>query len=313
MTVHKPPRLKKGDIVAVAAPASPPKSFDKLHKGIHYLEHLGYNVVLGRHVHEKHGYFAGSDSHRVSDINELFSNPRVKAIFTARGGYGSPRILNLLDYNVIRRNPKILVGYSDITALQFAIFARTGLITFSGPMVATEFGGALHGNAEDLFWRCLTSLKPLGTLENPGRRKLTSLSSGNAVGRLLAGNLSVMTALLGTPFFPDAKGSILALEEVEEPPYKIDRMLQHLKLAGIFDQAGAVLLGDFANCKPTNRKNPSLTLSRIVKETFAGFKGPLLGGLHYGHVENSLTLPIGIRTRVNTAKRSVEFLESAVQ
>lgn len=336
MEILKPPRLKKGDLIGIAAPASPPSSYKKLSTGIRYLEQLGYNVLLGKHLHDRRGYLAGSDEARARDLNDLFSNPKVKAIFMARGGYGSHRILSLLNYNIIKRNPKILVGYSDITALQLAIFKMTRLITFSGPMVATEFGDGLNGIAEEQCWQCLTSTRPLGVLKNPNQKKLnplnrgmrtglrppysTSLSARRAVGgivdrrgKLLGGNLSVVTALLGTSYFPPLKDSILVLEELEEPPYKIDRMLHHLKLAGVFSQSAGVVLGEFTDCHPLDRKKPSLTLTQVFRDVFAPIHNPVLSGLHYGHVKGSVTLPLGIRTRLDATKGLLEFLESAVQ
>ena len=160
MRIIKPQALRRGDIIGICAPASPPSSEDKITKGIAYLERLGYHVQLGRSVYHKHGYLAGSDSQRASDLNELFVNPKVKAIFTVRGGYGVHRILPLLNYNLIKRNPKILVGYSDISALQLALFTKTGLVTFSGPMVAVEMASGLKGETEEFFWRCLPLQNP---------------------------------------------------------------------------------------------------------------------------------------------------------
>ncbi len=313
MTILKPPRLKKGDIIGIAAPASPPTSSDILAKGIRYLEQLGYRIMIGKHLYEKHGYLAGADNHRAADINRMFSNPKVKAIFTVRGGYGTHRILPMLNYNAIKRNPKIFVGYSDITALQLAIFARTGLVMFSGPMVATELGKSFRGSAEEQFWQCLTSTKPPGVVNNPDQKSMKPLNRGVTAGRFLAGNLSLVTALLGTPYFPSLRGSILAIEEIEEPPYKIDRMLHHLKLSRVFDQVRGVVLGKFTNCKPTSSKTPSLTLPQVFKEVFASYEHPVLTGLHYGHVNGSLTLPIGIMTKLNASRGSLEFLESPVE
>lgn len=313
MNILKPHRLNKGDLIAIAAPGSPPGSHEKLHKGIRYLEQLGYRVVLGKHVENTYGYLAGSDKDRAKDLNSFFSNPEVKAIFMARGGYGSHRILPLLDYSAIKRNPKILVGYSDITALQLAIFSKTGLVTFSGPMVATEFGDVFGGAAEEQFWQCLTYTKPLGVIKNPNRQKLKKLNSGVIVGQLLGGNLSIIIALLGTPYCPTFARSILVLEEIEEPPYKIDRMLNHLKLAGVFSKGNGVMMGDFTDCQPMNQKKPSLTLSQIFQDVIVSSGIPIVSGLHFGHVKNSVTLPLGIKARLSASRAMLELLEPAVQ
>lgn len=312
MKILKPPRLNRGDVIGIAAPASPPSSPEKLSKGIRYLEQLGYHIVLGKHVHNGYGYLAGMDNERAGDLNALFSNPKVKAIFVVRGGYGSHRILHRLDYNIIKRNPKIFVGYSDITALHLAIFTKTGLITFSGPMVATEFGDELDGNAEEQFWKNLTSTTPLGILKNPNRKKMKPLKRGVCIGRLLAGNLSIVSALLGTPYLDTMKGCILALEEIEEPPYKVDRMLHHLRHTGMFSQSSGVVLGEFTDCTPTDAKKPSLTLSQIFHDVFSSSRLPILRGLHYGHVKDSLTLPLGITTRLDASHGTLELLESPI-
>jgi muramoyltetrapeptide carboxypeptidase len=317
MNVLKPPPLRRGDRIAIVAPGSPPTSHTKLQRGIRYLEQLGYRVVLGKHLTSGYGYLAGPDKERAEDLNSFFSNPHVKAIFTARGGYGSHRVLPLLDYKTIKRNPKILVGYSDITALQLALFAKTGLITFSGPMVATEFGGAFGGEAEEWFWRCLTSTKPLGTVRNPNRRRLKTLRRGTTVGRIIGGNLSLVTALLGSSHFPQLDRFILFLEEIEEPPYKIDRMLNHLKLAletgGQRGFRKGVILGEFTDCLPTNTKTPSLTLNQVMRDVIGTGGTPAVTGLQYGHVRNSLTLPVGIKGRLNASEGTLQLLESALQ
>lgn len=313
MSILKPPRLKKGDLIAVAAPASPPASHEKLYKGVRHLEQLGYAVVLGKHVEKKYGYLAGSDKDRANDVNSFFSNPRVKAIFLARGGYGSHRILPLLDYPTLRRNPKILVGYSDITALQLALFKKIGLVTFSGPMVATGFGNGFDGAAEEQFWRCLTSTKPLGVVRNPNRQKLKMMVSGVTVGRLLGGNLSLITALLGTPYCPAFDRCILALEEIEEPPYKIDRMLNHLKLVGVLSRGNGIVMGEFTDCKPLDRKKPSLTLSQVFHDVIVSSGIPAVHGLHYGHVKDPLTLPLGVKARLSAGRGLLEILEPAVE
>lgn len=313
MNILKPSRLDKGDLIAIVAPGSPPKSQERVSKGIRYLEQLGYRVVVGKHADDRYGYLAGTDKARAGDLNGMFSDRRIKAIFCIRGGYGAHRILPLLDYTTIRRNPKIFVGYSDITALQLGIYSLTGLVTFSGPMVATEFGGKFDGGAEEHFWRCLASTHPLGVIRNSSKKFMKTLCRGSVAGRLLGGNLSLVTALLGTPYLPHVRRSILALEEIEEPPYKIDRMLNHLKLAGAFSRGNGVLLGRFIDCHPTSRRNRSLTLNQVFHDVVASAGVPAVAGLHYGHVKGSLTLPLGIMTRLNASATTLEFLEPAVQ
>jgi len=311
MNVVKPPRLRRGDLIGIVAPGSPAAP-EKLTKGVRYLEQLGYRVVVGKNIERRRGYLAGTDKQRAEDLNAMFADRRVKAIFTVRGGYGVHRILHLVDYTTVRRNPKIVVGYSDVTALHLALFAKTRLVTFLGPMVATEFGRGFGGPAEDLFWRIITSPKPPGFIKNPGGRKLTVLRRGATTGRLLGGNLSLVAALLGTPFFPDVHRYILALEEVEEPPYKIDRMFHHLRLSGMLSRKNGFIIGDIATTPPTRGK-ASLTLRQILADVFSSAESPCMAGFHFGHVRGSLTLPLGVIARLTTGRKTLEIRESAVQ
>lgn len=308
---QKPKALRPGDVIGLAAPASPPATEDHLARGIHYLERLGYRVELGAHVYHRRGYLAGSDDLRADDLNRLFSNRKVKAIFTVRGGYGSMRLLPLLDYPMIRKNPKILLGYSDITALQNALFAKTGLVTFSGPMVAVEMASGLRGKAEEQLWRCLTSTRAPGKLRLP-LQTLKTYGKGVSVGTLLGGNLSLIAAMVGSDYFPGKKDVTWLMEEVDERPYRIDRTLFQLKRANLFRNSSGILLGRFIDCKPAPGK-PSLTLHQVFKDMFDASPMPVVGHLHYGHVKNTMTLPLGVRVKLSAERGSVELLESGVE
>jgi len=312
MRIIKPGALHRGDVIGVCSPASAPASDHDLSRGITYLERLGYRVELGKHLRLKRGYLAGTDAQRASDISDLFANRKVRAIFAARGGYGSHRILPLLNYPVIKRNPKILVGYSDITALQLALMAKVGLVTYSGPMVAAEMATGFGGNGEDWFWRCLTSTSALPSIRAKVlRHGLQRKRHAQTTGRMIGGNLSVLATSLGTPYFPRMSNPILLLEEIDERPYRIDRMMQQLLLAGALSRAAGVVLGSFVDCKPAKGK-PSLTLRQVFLDTFAGLNYPVLEGVRYGHVKNSLTMPLGVRVRLNASRGEITFLESAV-
>jgi muramoyltetrapeptide carboxypeptidase len=317
VNILRPPRLRKNDVVGIVAPASPPSTTQKIERGVRYLEKIGYRVKLGTHVMEVHGYLAGNDDQRASDLNTMFGDRQVRAIIAVRGGYGTPRLLEKIDYGLIRRNPKILVGYSDLTALQLAIYKRTGLITFSGPMLGVEFCEGMDPFTEEFFWRLLTSPVPLRTISNPGGRPLTIVRSpsrnSSAVGRLLGGNLSMIVSLLGTPFQPRFTNSILFLEEVGEEPYRVDRMLTQLRLAGVFEAVQAMLIGSFIDCVPSNRRRPSLTTDEVLHEMTRNVDVPILSGLAYGHTPRKLTMPIGVRAKVDAATGSVQLLESAVR
>ncbi len=309
MRIIKPPRLKAGDVIGICAPASAPDTEERIDRGIRYLERLGYRVEPGKHIYRKRGYLAGTDAERAADVNALFTNPKVKAIFTVRGGYGSHRILPLLRYEAIKRYPKILVGYSDITALQLALLSKTGLVSFSGPMVASDFAAGFRGNAEERFWQLLTSTKRPPPLKARVQTGVSATKS--SIGRMVGGNLSLVSALVGTPYFPAFHDIILLLEEIAERPYRIDRQFQQMKLAGLFDRVSGIALGKFIDCGPDPGK-PSLSLDQIFRETFRPLRVPVLTHLQYGHVANPQTIPLGISVRLNAKAKRVEFLESAV-
>jgi muramoyltetrapeptide carboxypeptidase len=311
MRILKPPALRHGDLIAVAAPASPEKSEANLSKGIRYLESLGYRVVVGEHVCKKRGYLAGSDVQRATDLNRFFSDPHVKAIFTLRGGFGSQRLLPFLDFGMARRHPKILVGYSDITALHLALYSHVGLVTFSGPMVAVEMAEGLHGSAEERFWRTLTSALPPDPLRHRLLRSRSAERSKSTVGRLMGGNLSLISGLMGTTFFPREKNLLWLFEEIGERPYRVDRMLEQLVLGGVVAASKGVLLGRFSDCGPEAGK-PSLTLKQIFDEKFATYSHPVGTGVRFGHFKNSRTIPWGVRVRVDDADACTRFLEGGV-
>ncbi len=310
MRILKPAALRHGDVIGICAPASPPASPDSLDAGIRYLEQLGYRVELGKNLYRKRGYLAGSDAQRVADIHQLFLNPKVKAIVAARGGYGAHRILAKLNYKLIRRNPKILVGYSDVTALQMAIFSRARLTSVSGAMVI-EMPGTFKPAREEMFWRSLTSKKPLGIIRGARNWPLQFSREKISNGRILGGNLSLLAGLMGTPYFPLINHLVLLLEEIDERPYRVDRTLQQMKLNRLFERARGIVLGAFIDCTPVKGK-PSLRLQQVFGETFHDTSIPILSGFRYGHLSNSLTIPLGVRVRLNGTKNTLEFLESAV-
>lgn len=309
MKIVKPKALKKNDVIGICAPASPPKSKTSLTKCIDYLERVGFRVQLGKHVFDEYGYLAGEDKQRVDDFNNLVSNKNVKAIFFARGGFGTSRILPLIDYDNLNRNPKIIVGYSDITALQLAIFKKVGLITITGPMVDSDFSKGFSGKEEELFWELLTSKLPIGDISKYIDNNLVVIRDGCSTGRLLGGNLSVLSSLVGTKFLPPFKNSVLILEDVDEAPYRIDRMLHQLKYSGVLSNLSGVILGDFSTCKP-ERKKSSLTLKQIFNNIFSNY--PVISNLHIGHVRNPVSLPYGILIKMDTRMPKLIILESAV-
>jgi muramoyltetrapeptide carboxypeptidase len=312
MNILKPHALKKGDVIGIIAPASAPIAQDRIDKGAEYFERMGYRVKLGAHVRAIRGYLAGTDEERADDINAMFADPSVKAIIAVRGGYGTPRLLHLLNYPLIRKNPKVLAGYSDLTGLQLAIFKKTGLITFSGPMSGVEMAKGIDPFTEEHFWRMVTSTKKAGVVHNPDDQPFVCLRKGKATGRLLGGNLSLISSIIGTPYLPSLKQSLLFLEEIEEECYRFDRMICQLRLAGMLDDANGIVIGALTDVKASDTTKPFLTADEVVNDYFGGMEKPVLQNLVYGHIPRKLTIPIGITASMDASRCTLSFTESAV-
>ncbi len=312
MTFIKPPKLRKGSTIGLVAPASTPSTEEKVEKGAAYLEQLGYRVKFGEHIRKMHGYLAGTDEERADDFNNMVRDKDVKAIFTIRGGYGTPRILQMIDYRLLKQNPKIIVGYSDITALQLAIFCKIGLVTFSGPMTGVEMWKGMDLYTEEHFWQLLTSTKKIGVLKNPNDEPLKILKQGKAHGRLLGGNLSMIACLMGTPFLAKLRRSILFIEDVEEAPHRIDRMLAQLLNAGVLNKLAGLVFGKFTNCNPSDPSEPHLTIEQMQAEYANKIKCPVVGNFQYGHIPCMLTVPIGLQAMLDSNYNRIEVLENAV-
>lgn len=306
MKIIKPKLLKKGDLIGIIAPASPPVKAESIYKSIEYFESIGYRVELGKHVFNKYGYLAGSDLNRAKDINSFFADKRIKAIFTLRGGYGTQRILPYLDYHIIKNNPKIFVGYSDITAIQLALYKKCGMVTFAGPMIESDFSKKLDPIVEEMLWKLLTSAKAIGNVLTYIQNKIESKSK-TIKGRIIGGNLSVITSLVGTKYFPELDNHIFLIEEIDERPYRVDRMLHQLKLSNKLERLKCVVIGDFSSCKEIDNK-PTLSLDEIFKSVFHDV--PVVKGFQFGHIQKSLPVPYGICVKI--AKERFEFTESAV-
>ncbi|MCL4547206.1 MAG: LD-carboxypeptidase [Bacteroidetes bacterium] len=312
MRIIKPKRLKPGDVIGIISPASSSDDITKVNRGVEYLEKLGYRVEVGKNVGQQSGYLAGSDAQRIADLHEMFKNKNIKAIFSIRGGYGSGRLLDKIDYKIICNNPKIFVGYSDINALQMAFFAKTGLITFAGPMVAVDFHDEVSKFTEEVFWRTITSNKAIGRIKNPRNEKIYVLNKGRAVGRIFGGNLSLLTSLNGTEYFPKLKDAILLLEDINEAPYRIDRMLNQLRLSKVFKQISGIILGHFVDCIEPDPNKRTFTLNEVIIEYFQGLKIPVVYNLKHGHVKDNITIPYGLKCVLNASRDYVEIPENAV-
>jgi len=313
MNYLKPKKLLKGDLIGIISPASSPDDLSLIESGVRYIEGLGYHTILGKNVGKYRGYLAGTDAERVDDIHQMFGDKKVKAIFCLRGGYGAFRLLDKIDYKLIRNNPKIFVGFSEITSLQMAFLQRANLITFAGPMVLPNFSKEVSTYTEEIFWKMITSTKKLGKVKLPEFDKLVSINSGIAAGRLVGGNLAVFISLLGTKYLPDLKNKILLLEDISEPPYKIDRMFNQLKLNNVFKKVRGIILGNFTDCVELDKNKKTLTLEEVWSDYFRDLKIPVIHSFPHGHNKDIVTIPIGLNIRVNATKGVVEFTESGVR
>ncbi|MFZ5969580.1 MAG: S66 peptidase family protein [Bacillota bacterium] len=311
---QKPKALKKGDTIGVIAPGSPaPKEASE--KGIKVLTEMGFHVLLGESVFHKRGYLAGEDEIRVSDIHRMFYNQEVNGIVCMRGGDGSGRLLDKIDYGLIARNPKVFVGYSDITALHIAFLQKADLVTFHGPMVTSDFAED-DGNdyTKEAFYQAITCLQPLGILYNPSEandNEIKILKSGKAWGELVGGNLALIASTMGTPFEIDTRNKILFLEDIHEQIYRIDRMINQLRLAGKLQAASGFIIGEFIDYEPDN-PDESLTFQQVMEDLILPLGKPTLMGLKCGHGKYKMTLPLGVLAKLDADNGYVSVIESAL-
>jgi muramoyltetrapeptide carboxypeptidase len=306
-----PSKIVPGDTVGIVSPAGSLKGdkIESFHKGIKYLQDKGFRLKIGTHVLTEYGYLAGNDKQRVDDLNKMITDPEIKAIIATRGGYGSSRILSGIDYDAIKKHPKILVGYSDITCIQLALFMKTGLITFSGPMVAIEMGSGIHPKTENFFWDIITLSAPQKMIVSKEHNPII-LYRDVSEGRLLGGCISLVNACIGTPYLPDMTDSILFLEDINEDVYRIDRFFSQLANTGILETINGLILGQFIGCQVDEKSN--FTLVQVVEEYTKKLKIPTILNFPYGHGEIKYTLPIGCKVRLDTFKPCLEMLEPGV-
>ena len=313
----RPSRLRPGDTVGLVNPAGAtwnPVDVDIVRESF---EALGLRVVVGDHVLDRHGYLAGSDEDRASDLNRMLADDEVKGVICVRGGWGCARLLPLLDFDAVRKNPKVLLGYSDITALHAAIHARTGLIMFHGPVGISRWSRfnvdwlrRVVFDGEAVTFENDREFNPEQTLaQRENRTRL--LTPGIARGRLLGGNLTVLSAIVGSEYLPDFTGCVLFLEDVGEAPYRIDRMLTQLELAGILGKAAAVVFGNCSDCTPGEGFG-SLTLDDVLVEHLQPLGVPAWHGAQFGHIDEQFTLPVGAEVEVDATWGTIRMLAPAV-
>jgi len=312
-----PKRLKKGDTIGLVAPgyAIKPKI---LKEAITTLKVLGFKTFHTPRILGNHGYFSNTDEERAKDVNEMFANPKVDGILCARGGYGSTRIMQLLDYESIKRNPKVFVGFSDITALLNGIHQETGLITFHGPVGSTlndpysiaQFKKVLVDPEEQLTIQNI-QLTDIEKKTDPEYERYI-ITEGTASGKLTGGSLTLINALIGTPHEIDFTNALVCIEDVEEAPYRIDRMLTQLIEGRTFTKAAGILFGVCAGCNTST--NPySFTLKEVLLDRIRPLGIPAVYGMSFGHVENNFTFPIGVTAKLDTKNMTLKLLEKAVK
>jgi muramoyltetrapeptide carboxypeptidase len=301
MKVLVPPALRKRATIGIISPASPQRDESRLDRGVRYLEGLGYSVKLGAHVHARHGnYLAGTDAQRIADIHSMFSDPQVDAIFCARGGYGCTRLLPFLNFELIRRHPKIFVGFSDITALNLAFWHHCRLVSFSGAMPSVEMADTFDPLSEEQFWKVLTWRRPCGLSASTPQWK--PIRTWEATGRLLGGNLSVLTSMLGTAHMPSLRSSVTILEDVGEATYRIDRMLTHLSQSTRNARPAGLAYGFWSQSAMPPGGTPDRPVLEMLSDRTDLTKGPILSGLMYGHEPTKLTLPFGLHAKLTSAR-----------
>lgn len=305
----KPRRLKIGDQIGIIAPSSP-AILERVSLAKRQVEDLGFYVKMGQSCYEQHGYLSGNDELRANDLNRMFADPTVDGIMCLRGGYGTPRIIDKLDYNLIRENPKVFVGYSDITALHIAINQISGLVTFHGPMATSDIAGGLDEFTKDYLLRAILQSEPLGRVDNPEGIKIECLVEGKARGLMVGGNLSLVTATLGTSYEINTFGKLLFLEEIGEQPYRVDRMLTQLALAGKFEEAAGIILGDWNDCESTDLEE-GLSLREVFEEIIVPFNKPTIYNLKAGHCTPKVTIPLGVQAFLEANDGTLIIEESA--
>jgi muramoyltetrapeptide carboxypeptidase len=297
-------KISKGSTIGVLSPAYIPMK-ERVVNGVRYLEEMGYKVKFGNNINKQYGYFAGTDKDRTDDIHQLFADKEVSALLATRGGWGTLRFLDKLDFDLIKNNPKPFIGYSDITTLQLAIWKKTGIGSISGPMCAVEMGKGIHEFSEKHFWNYMNNNEDIYNIDL-AETKSKILCEGAATGTLLGGCLSLVSFLMGTPYCPDFTDSILFLEDVGEKPYKIDRYFAHLKQAGVFNKISGLILGDFLDCEDEEDKN-TFSIQSIIEEYFLDTSYPVIYNFPYGHGDIKITMPIGANTIIDIQKQNLVF------
>jgi muramoyltetrapeptide carboxypeptidase len=312
----RPPKLGRGSRIALVAPAGPLLERDDLTRAQALCRALAYEPVLGKNAYARYGYLAGKDEERLSDFNSAVSDPAIDAIWCIRGGYGSIRLLDRIDYQALLARPKAVIGFSDITAVLNSITHLTGIVTFHGPVARSGMSGFTRQH----FERVLSHATGAGRLERipaeagvliSQKNRIVTLTGGVAEGRLVGGNLTLLQCLVGTEYFPDLAGAILFLEDVGEDLYRVDRMLAHLRLTGALRHLAGAVIGRFTDLERAGRDG-ALGFDEVLANYFAPLSIPVAYGFPVGHIDDQWTLPLGVLARLDADAGELDILESAV-
>ncbi|MBO6793395.1 MAG: LD-carboxypeptidase [Balneolaceae bacterium] len=299
----KPNSIPLDATIGLVAPASPIYDESDFDQMLIDLAALGYNLVLGDHVRDRYGYLAGKDQDRADDLNRMFSNPSIDAIVCVRGGYGCNRILDLVDYDVIRSNPKPFIGFSDITSLHMAIYKKTGLITFHGPVGKSVWPEYTRESWVDILHE---GESPTFSIPVEEIDASYTINSGKASGVLIGGNLTVLTSLLGSDYLPEFDNAILFLEDVGEDIYRVDRMFSQLKLSGVLNKINGLVFGKCTNCDESSN---GLSLKQVFDDYLSEIDIPAFYGAMISHEELNLTIPVGVQATIDGGAKTIELLE----
>jgi len=311
-----PKYLKKGDTIGLTAPGGY-ISKEELDDSVKAVEELGFKAYYTDAVLYRHGYFAGTDEQRAKDLMHMFGNKNVDAILCVRGGYGSNRILDLLDYEVIKNNPKALIGYSDITSLINAFYVKLALVGYHGPVAISTFNDFTVKSFKKVLMKPKKKYKYSNKRQKDTEDDTTfdqyTVTPGEAEGILVGGNLVMIASLIGTAYEPDFENKIVFFEEIKEKPYRIDRLITHLLMSTNLSKAAGIVLGIFRACDiDEEEKDGSFTLKQVIFDRFARLNIPCYYGMPFGHVSNKITLPVGVKAKMDAEKMSLMLTEPAV-
>lgn len=313
-----PNRLKKGDTIGIISPASAIFETEPYEIAKETFEAMGLNVKFGKYTNSRYGHLGGTDEERAEELNDMFRDDSVHAIIALRGGSGSARILDRLDYKAIKRNPKIFIGYSDITALHLAIYQKTGLVTFHGPVAVSTWNSFAYSHLQKLLFEGEAMLyqnpSDKGSELTQTKNRIRTITPGVSKGELLGGNLSVVTGIMGSEYFPkDWKNKILYLEDIGEKIYAVDRMMSQLQLGGVLNQVKGFVFGKCNDCDPGGSGYGSLTMEEVIDHYIKPLGIPAFSGAMIGHIDDNVTLPNGITAEIDAEKGVIKLLSPAVK